>query len=58
MPGDRPRYDRVATEYEAMFANAADDPATAALLGLIGEVVGMRLADVPCGAANPCGAVA
>jgi SAM-dependent methyltransferase len=49
VPNRPARYDRVADEYEAMFGDAVDDPATAALLELLGDVSGMRLLDVPCG---------
>ena len=43
------RYDRVADDYEAMFGDSVDDPATSALLELLGDVSAMRLLDVPCG---------
>jgi SAM-dependent methyltransferase len=49
VPNRPARYDRVADEYEAMFGDAVDDPATASLLELVGDVEGMRLLDVPCG---------
>jgi SAM-dependent methyltransferase len=43
------RYDRVADDYEAMFGDSVDDPATSALLELLGDVSAMRLLDIPCG---------
>jgi SAM-dependent methyltransferase len=43
------RYDHIADDYEAMFGDSVDDPATSALLELLGDVSGMRLLDVPCG---------
>jgi hypothetical protein len=43
------RYDRIADDYEAMFGDSVDDPATSALLELLGDVSGMRLLDGPCG---------
>lgn len=43
------RYDDAAEAYEAMFGDSVDDPATAGLLELLGDVNGMRLLDVPCG---------
>jgi 2-polyprenyl-3-methyl-5-hydroxy-6-metoxy-1,4-benzoquinol methylase len=43
------RYDRVADPYDAMFGDSVEDPATAALLDLVGEVAGGRVLDVPCG---------
>jgi hypothetical protein len=48
---DRPaaRYDGVADLYEAMFGDSVEDPATAALLDLVGEVAGQRVLDIPCG---------
>ena len=48
---DRPaaRYDGVADLYDAMFGDSVEDPATAALLDLVGEVAGGRVLDVPCG---------
>jgi SAM-dependent methyltransferase len=49
VPGGPARYDRVADDYEAMFGNYVDDPATSALLELLGDVTSMRLVDAPCG---------
>ncbi len=43
------RYDGVADEYAAMFGDALDDPATSALLMLLGPVRGARVLDVQCG---------
>lgn len=43
------RYDPVADFYMAEVGDAIDDPATAALLGLIGDVAGSRLLDLACG---------
>jgi SAM-dependent methyltransferase len=43
------RYDTVVEEYVAMFQDAVDDPATAALLRLLGPVTAQRVLDVPCG---------
>jgi 2-polyprenyl-3-methyl-5-hydroxy-6-metoxy-1,4-benzoquinol methylase len=43
------RYDEGAELYEAMFGDSVEDPATAALLDLIGDVAGARVVDVPCG---------
>jgi 2-polyprenyl-3-methyl-5-hydroxy-6-metoxy-1,4-benzoquinol methylase len=43
------RYDEVAEAYEAVFGDRVDDPATAALLDLVGDVAGTRFLDVPCG---------
>lgn len=43
------RYDGVADLYDAMFGDSVEDPATAALLDLVGEVAGRRVLDVPCG---------
>jgi SAM-dependent methyltransferase len=43
------RYDAVAGAYAAMFGDAVDDPATGALLELLGDVRGRRVLDVPCG---------
>jgi SAM-dependent methyltransferase len=49
VPKDLPRYDRFADEYEAMFGHDVSDPATAAMLELLGAVHGMRVLDLPCG---------
>jgi 2-polyprenyl-3-methyl-5-hydroxy-6-metoxy-1,4-benzoquinol methylase len=48
---DRPgaRYDGVADLYDTMFGDSVEDPATAALLDLLGDVAGGRVLDVPCG---------
>jgi 2-polyprenyl-3-methyl-5-hydroxy-6-metoxy-1,4-benzoquinol methylase len=43
------RYDEAAELYEAMFGDSVDDPATGALLNLVGEVSGVTILDVPCG---------
>lgn len=43
------RYDAVADFYVAQVGDAVEDPATAALLGLVGEVTGARLLDLACG---------
>lgn len=43
------RYDPVADFYVAEVGDSVDDPATAALLGLIGDVAGSRLLDLACG---------
>jgi len=43
------RYDEVADDYAAMFGDQLDDPATSALLELLGEVLGLHLLDAPCG---------
>jgi ubiquinone/menaquinone biosynthesis C-methylase UbiE len=43
------RYDEVADFYEAFAPDVYDDPPTAALLSLVGEVSGLRLLDVACG---------
>jgi SAM-dependent methyltransferase len=43
------RYDTVVEEYVAMFRDAVDDPATSAVLGLLGPVTARRVLDVPCG---------
>jgi SAM-dependent methyltransferase len=43
------RYDEIADAYESMFGDSVDDPATAGLLELLGNVAGMRVLDVPCG---------
>jgi len=43
------RYDVVADFYVAGWSDACDDPATAALLGLVGRVDGLRVLDVACG---------
>src|SRR5215831_10222613 len=47
--GPAARYDRIADFYDARAGQAVTDPATAALLGLAGDVRGMRLLDVACG---------
>jgi ubiquinone/menaquinone biosynthesis C-methylase UbiE len=49
MDGGSARYDEVADAYAAMFGDAVDDPATSALLELLGPVRATRLLDVPCG---------
>ena len=49
MDEDAARYDRVADEYESMFGDEVSDPATSALLDLLGDVRGMRVLDLPCG---------
>jgi 2-polyprenyl-3-methyl-5-hydroxy-6-metoxy-1,4-benzoquinol methylase len=43
------RYDSVVEEYVAMFGDAVDDPATAAVLSLLGPVTATEVLDVPCG---------
>ncbi len=43
------RYDQVADFYVSEVGDGLDDPATAALLGLIGDVAGRRLLDLACG---------
>jgi SAM-dependent methyltransferase len=43
------RYDEVADDYAAMFGDQLDDPATSALLELLGEVQGSHVLDAPCG---------
>ena len=43
------RYDAAADEYVTMFGDRVDDPATATLLELLGDVRGTRLLDAPCG---------
>jgi SAM-dependent methyltransferase len=43
------RYDEIADFYEEGAGRTVTDPATAALLGLAGDVRGMRLLDVACG---------
>ena len=44
------RYDNeVAATYSAMLGDTVEDPGTAALLDLLGEVSGMRVLDLPCG---------
>jgi 2-polyprenyl-3-methyl-5-hydroxy-6-metoxy-1,4-benzoquinol methylase len=43
------RYDAAADAYVKMFGDAVDDPATSALLELLGDVRQMRLLDAPCG---------
>src|SRR5918995_6285370 len=43
------RYDDVADQYEAMFADRVDDPATAALLDLVGAIDNAKVVDIPCG---------
>ena len=47
--GHRARYDDVADEYEQLMGTAANDPATAALLQLLGAVGRRRVLDLPCG---------
>jgi 2-polyprenyl-3-methyl-5-hydroxy-6-metoxy-1,4-benzoquinol methylase len=46
---DRTRYNEVADSYDAMFGDRVDDPATAALLHLLGDVAGNTVLDIPCG---------
>ncbi len=43
------RYDEVADFYETFAPDTYDDPPSAALLGLVGEVSGLRLLDLACG---------
>jgi ubiquinone/menaquinone biosynthesis C-methylase UbiE len=43
------RYDAVADFYEAGWAEGCDDPATRALLDLVGDVAGRRVLDLACG---------
>lgn len=43
------RYDEVADFYATEIGASLDDPATAALLDLVGEVTGHRLLDLACG---------
>jgi SAM-dependent methyltransferase len=43
------RYDQIADFYEQRSGKIVDDPATAALLGLAGDVAGLRLLEVACG---------
>jgi len=43
------RYDQIADFYEEFAPDAYDDPPTAALLDLIGDVSSMRLLDMACG---------
>jgi hypothetical protein len=43
------RYDEIADFYDARAGQSVTDPATAALLGLTGEVDGLRLLDLACG---------
>jgi ubiquinone/menaquinone biosynthesis C-methylase UbiE len=43
------RYDEVADFYTAEMGSGLDDPASAALLDLVGEVTGRRLLDLACG---------
>ncbi len=43
------RYDEVADFYEAFAPDVYDDPLTAALLCLVGDVYGLRLLDLACG---------
>lgn len=43
------RYDAVADFYEAGWGDSCDDPATAALLELVGPVTGLAVLDVACG---------
>lgn len=43
------RYDAIADFYEAFAPDEYDEPLTAALLDLIGDVSGLRLLDIACG---------
>lgn len=43
------RYDEIADFYHASTGDAVDDPATAALLALLGNVTGLRFLDLACG---------
>ena len=44
------RYDNeIADTYAAMLGDTVEDPGTAALLDLLGEVSRMRVLDLPCG---------
>lgn len=43
------RYDAVADFYEAGWAENIDDPATRALLEMVGDVAGQRVLDLACG---------
>ena len=44
------RYDNeIADSYVALLGDTVQDPGTAALLDLLGDVSGMRVLDLPCG---------
>jgi SAM-dependent methyltransferase len=43
------RYDAAADDYVTMFGDRVDDPATATLLQMLGDVRGTRVLDAPCG---------
>src|SRR6266568_5073645 len=58
MPDPSARYDATAESYDDMFGDSIDDPATAALLGLVGEVGGLRVVDVPRGSGRVARALA
>ena len=47
--GRPPRYDAAADAYVKMFGDSVEDPATSALLQLLGDVRQTRLLDAPCG---------
>jgi hypothetical protein len=47
--GRSARYNVAADAYVNMFGDAVDDPATNALLELVGDARQMRLLDAPCG---------
>src|SRR5437660_8623137 len=47
--GTHARYDEIADFYEAFAPDVYDDPPTAALLSLVGDVSGLRLLDLACG---------
>ena len=43
------RYDEIADFYEGFAPDVYDDPPTAALLGMVGDVSGLRVLDLACG---------
>jgi 2-polyprenyl-3-methyl-5-hydroxy-6-metoxy-1,4-benzoquinol methylase len=45
----RPRYDEASDFYATMYGDSVSDPATAALLDLVGDVGGKRVLDIACG---------
>jgi 2-polyprenyl-3-methyl-5-hydroxy-6-metoxy-1,4-benzoquinol methylase len=49
MEGTMARYDRMADFYHRAIGDDVTDPATAALLHLLGDVRGSRLMDLACG---------
>ena len=49
MDGRPARYDAAADDYMTMFGDRVDDPATATLLEVLGDVRVTRVLDAPCG---------